>query len=258
MLHLLTKGDLRHISGGYIYNRELVSALSNRGFSVTVHDISSITVMQQTLAELSVESCVIVDSIIADDFANAYDTARHSLYVVYLCHLPLGLRPALTTEKQDHLSTLEYQILQRAQLVICTSEFTRDWLARLSSNTQSLVVLPNASPAFTPPEPINQCKDGTVHLLCVANILPTKGQLAVLEALGTLPDQSWHLHLVAGSTICDEDYLAQIHATIRTNNVEDQVSLKFDYAGSELMREYQQADVFVLATQFETLSLIHI
>ncbi len=249
-IHLLTQGKLNSISGGYIYNRELVGALNKQGFSVTVHDISSVTVMQQTLIKLSVGSCVIVDSIIAPAFATAYDSHHQSLRVVYLCHLPLGLRPSLSDAERNQLNALEHKIIECAQLTICTSEFTKNWLSKFNSSTRYLVILPAVNPAFRPLK--HKSKSRSVHLLCVANILQSKGQLAVIQALCAIETRSWHLRLVAGQDVCDKDYLTQIHQTIRANKLEDQVQLIFNCVGSELLHAYQHADAFVLATQFET------
>jgi glycosyltransferase involved in cell wall biosynthesis len=89
-----------------------------------------------------------------------------------------------------------------------------------------------------------------VRLLCVATITPRKGHGVLLEALGELRDRRWHL-TCAGSTTRDSATFAALEHQVERLALRARVSFLGDLDADALEREYERADLFVLASYLE-------
>ncbi|OFW16653.1 MAG: hypothetical protein A3H29_13550 [Acidobacteria bacterium RIFCSPLOWO2_02_FULL_67_21] len=91
----------------------------------------------------------------------------------------------------------------------------------------------------------------TVMLICVATIKAGKGHELLLATLGAVPHSNWHL-TCAGSLTRDTATVDRVRAAIERFHLEDRVTLAGALEGDALEACYEQADVFVMATQQET------
>ncbi len=89
-----------------------------------------------------------------------------------------------------------------------------------------------------------------VRLLCVATVTPRKGHAVLLEALGELRDRRWHL-TCAGSTTRDPATFAALEHQIERLALRARVRFLGDLDADALEREYERADLFVLASYLE-------
>ena len=89
-----------------------------------------------------------------------------------------------------------------------------------------------------------------VRLLCVATVTPRKGHAVLLEALAELRDRRWHL-TCAGSTTRDAATFAALEHQIDRLALRARVSFLGDLDADALEREYERADLFVLASYLE-------
>ena len=89
-----------------------------------------------------------------------------------------------------------------------------------------------------------------VRLLCVATVTPRKGHAVLLEALGELRDRRWHL-TCAGSVTRDPATFAALEHQIERLALRARVSFLGDLDADALEREYERADLFVLASYLE-------
>ena len=88
-------------------------------------------------------------------------------------------------------------------------------------------------------------------LICVATIKAGKGHELLLATLGAVPHSNWHL-TCAGSLTRDTATVDRVRAAIERFHLEDRVTLAGALEGDALEACYEQADVFVMATQQET------
>ena len=89
-----------------------------------------------------------------------------------------------------------------------------------------------------------------VRLLCVATVTPRKGHSVLLEALAELRDRPWHL-TCAGSVTRDAATFAALEHQLERLALRARVSFLGDLDADALEREYERADLFVLASYLE-------
>ena len=89
-----------------------------------------------------------------------------------------------------------------------------------------------------------------LRLLCVATVTPRKGHAVLLEALAELRDRRWHL-TCAGSTTRDPATFAALEHQLERLALRARVSFLGDLDSDALEREYERADLFVLASYLE-------
>jgi len=92
--------------------------------------------------------------------------------------------------------------------------------------------------------------DRDVRLLCVATVTPRKGHAVLLEALAELRDRPWHL-TCAGSVTRDPATFAALEQQVERLALRARVSFLGDLDADALEREYERADLFVLASYLE-------
>jgi glycosyltransferase involved in cell wall biosynthesis len=99
--------------------------------------------------------------------------------------------------------------------------------------------------AVGPPRDLRRGRRAAV--LCVANWLPTKGILELLDAFASLPDDAATLWLV-GSHEADRAYAARVHRRISSADLSRRVVVCGPMSVEEVGRLYQSADVFALCS----------
>ena len=106
------------------------------------------------------------------------------------------------------------------------------------------------STAAQAPRDAGKSTSPDVRLLCVATVTPRKGHAILLEALAELRDRRWHL-TCAGSTTRDAATFAALEHQVERLALRARVSFLGDLDAEALEREYERADLFVLASYLE-------
>jgi len=92
-----------------------------------------------------------------------------------------------------------------------------------------------------------------VRLLMVGQYVPRKGADLLLKALKLLTSRSekkWHLRLVGNQP---QDWISGI---VKESGLEQFIDLVGVRQGDDLIREYQQADIFILPSRFDTYGVV--
>ncbi|WP_415856829.1 glycosyltransferase, partial [Sinomonas sp. G460-2] len=92
------------------------------------------------------------------------------------------------------------------------------------------------------------------RIVCVAALLPGKGQLILLEALERLADVPWTAWLV-GSDRADGTYARQVHHAASLPPLASRVTVAGQLSGAELEDAWLAADLSVLPSASETFGL---
>lgn len=223
--------------------------------TVNVHSIISKARIIKWLNCLPNNTVILVDSIVGHTFAQCFDVKLHHVKIVYLCHLPLGMRQTGSFTEQKKFKELEKILLGCATFILATSQFTKQWLGEYSIDTDIMVALPIVESPSTnkhSESSVNIDKNRMTRILCVSNFLPGKGQLNLIKELSRLSHFDWTFCMVAGADFCDLDYLEKVNEVIKTANLQSRISIQMDLGGSQLHDEYGNADLFVSLTEFET------
>ena len=136
-------------------------------------------------------------------------------------------------------------------MVIVPSEFAARRLAE-RYGLHAHVARPGVVRA--PEAPGSAAGGGPPHVLCLAALLPGKGQLRLVQALGALLDEQWSLTL-AGHDAADPAYARAVAAEAARLGIADRVQLPGELRGPALEAEWARTDLTVLASESETFGL---
>lgn len=260
-LHIVVPGDPESVSGGYVYNRRIAAELEEFGWRVTMTGLKGRFPEADALAAASADACLAAlpdgAAVVMDGLALgavpevARDHARR-LALIGLVHLPLCDEGGLDAERREHYRKAETTALAAVRGVIATSGFTVRRLAELGMPTAHVrVVRPGTDPA-----PLASGSGGPgTKMLCVANVMPRKGHDVLLRALAGLTDSDWTLTCI-GSISPDDDWCRHVLELAREPALAGRVSFAGVRTGDALQAAYDEADLFVLPSHFESFGMV--
>jgi glycosyltransferase involved in cell wall biosynthesis len=109
------------------------------------------------------------------------------------------------------------------------------------------IVRPGTDPAF----PARGSGDGIVRLLSVGSLVEGKGYDVLVAALARLAELPWQL-TIAGDADRDPRYASMIRDQVRSQGLLERIAILGAVAPERLDLLYRAADVFVLASHFES------
>ncbi|WP_461189113.1 glycosyltransferase family 4 protein [Arthrobacter sp. Z4-13] len=252
-IRLLVPANIRHNSGGNVYNARLVEGLRALGAEVEVLAVEgswpeSSAKERRRLGSLlgawapetqPMPVVTVVDGLIAmgapDEFEFAAKARRDTWVLV---HMPA---PA------HH--DLEARALRAASGIVCTSSWAAEVLEARHGFRGLRVALPGTDSAPR--------SEGSVppHIVTVAALLPNKEQLLTVEALARIKDIQWTAALV-GSDEADPEYAGLVRAAVAAHGLERRVRVTGELRGQLLEDEWNRADLSVLVSQAEAFGMV--
>ena len=265
-IDFVVPGDIRTPTGGYIYDREIVAGLTERGWRIAVHSLDAsfpaptpgaLRAARATFASLADGRVVVIDGLALPGLDRLLADEARRLALVALVHHPVALETGLDPIQAERYGALERSALGYVQRVITTSQWTARTLATDGVPISRLrVVEPGVDrrKARGSSDPKAAAHPGApqelLNLLCVGTLTPRKGHAVLLEALNEIRDRHWHL-TCAGSLLRDAPTVAAIQHQIDRLSLRKRVSLLGDLDREALERQYARADVFVLPSYLE-------
>ena len=250
-------GDLATPTGGYAYDRRMMTELGNLGWQIDLLDLgegfpwpdeATRATAQSRLLAMPAGRRIVVDGLALGVLPETASQLAGRNPLLALVHHPLALEHGLSVKQADALRTSERAALAAVQGVVVTSAAT----ARLVASEYGVpaeriaVARPGSDPA-----PMSQAsQDGVVRLLSVGAIVPRKGFDVLITALATLTDLSWRL-TIAGDRTRDRNAAARLDADIARHALGDRIAAPGAVSPQRLAALYAEADVFVLASHFE-------
>lgn len=259
-------GDLSNPTGGYHYDRHLLSALRNTGRDVThirlpdgFPDPSDAQMAQacDLLAEVPADRVLIVDGLAFGALPTAA-LDRITAPLVALVHHPLAHESGLPSPEAERLRALEQANLARTAHILVPSAHIRDvLLADYAVQPDQITVIRPGRPDHSPPAdpgPARSDPDAPPLILSVGLLHPRKGHDILIDALAQIADQPWRAVIVGAPW-------APGHAETLTRQIDRSgLAARVHLAGrierAALDRLYQQAHVFALATRYEGYGIV--
>ena len=253
-IRLLVPANIRHNSGGNVYNARLADCLRALGMDVEVlavdgswpdasaeerRRLGGLLGAWEPEAEPTPGTVTVVDGLIvcgAPDEIEYAAAAGQRTWV--LLHMPSSSHP-----------DGESRALHAATGVICTSSSAAGAVREKHGFASSRVALPG-----TDPGPVAAGSDPP-HIIAVAALLPNKDQLLTVAALARVRDLAWTASLV-GTDDADPAYAVQVRAAVASLGLEDRVRLTGQLDGSELEDAWGRADLSLLVSRAETFGLV--
>ena len=223
---LVVHGSLESSTGGYLYDRQLVEFLRAQGDTVEVISLPDRGYLRNLARRHLPE--VECDVLLEDELCHpalAFRKRRPAEPpVVALVHL---LRSEEHRRSALHplYSAVERRYLTDVDATVFNSATTRASGERLVGRpVPSVVARPAADHLAGPSVPSIDVHTGPLRVLCLANVLPNKGVLPLVEAFGGLPHGTWRL-TVAGSLTTDPAYVHRVRERIDRRRVRRAVDL---------------------------------
>jgi glycosyltransferase involved in cell wall biosynthesis len=237
-------------SGGNRYDRQVIGEL-RRGRAV--HEIAlpgdwprpGAPALAARLAELPDGAEVLLDGLVACGVPELIEPSAGRLRMAVLVHLSLGDETGLSPRRITELTALERRTVHAVTSVVTTSEGAALRLIERHALAPEKVHV--AAPGVDAAEPAVPVESGR-RLLCVAAVIPRKGQDVLVEALGTLGDLDWDC-VCAGSLDRDPGFVRGLRSDVRVRFVGTR-------AGKELDAAYAQADLLILPSLAETYGMV--
>jgi glycosyltransferase involved in cell wall biosynthesis len=251
-LSLVTLGDPNQQTGGYRYHRMMVQAAHAHGAEMRSFSIPAlawplgILPAARTVRAASARSDgILLDSIVAA--LAAPWMGRGSVPFAAVVHQrPGGVdQGTIRSRAQRALDRLAYR---HATGVVAAAESLVEDIRSAGVPAQGIRVVPPGCDVPVAAGPRLDLRRGRrAAVLCVANWLPSKGILELLDAFSSLPEDAATLWLV-GSHEANRAYAARVHRRISSADLSRRVVVVGPVPIEEVGRLYRSADVFAMCS----------
>jgi glycosyltransferase involved in cell wall biosynthesis len=258
-LALLTLGDPARVTGGYLFHRRLADRAPDHDMViefVSVPDLPFALALLTGPRWLRQPMLRRADALVLDSIAAAPAApwlGRLPMPIVGMLHQPLGGMDTGWLGRSIR-TPFDRWAYRRANLLMVASEWLANQLIAAGiPPARVLAVPPGKDPASAEAgaanDPIEAAKaelrqHRRMAALCVANWLPRKGILELLEAVARLPDELITLHLVGHTQ--RGPYTARIHRQLAQPDLSGRVVVHGLIPAAAVARMYRSADAFVL------------
>jgi glycosyltransferase involved in cell wall biosynthesis len=250
-------GDLATPTGGYAYDRRMMTELGDLGWRIDLLDLgegfpwpdeATRATAQSRLLAMPAGRSIVIDGLALGVLPETASQLAGRNPLLALVHHPLALEWGLSVAQADALRASERAALAAVQGVVVTSAATAKLVASDYGVPAECIAV--ARPGSDPALMSQESQDGVVRLLSVGAIVPRKGFDVLITALATLTDLSWRL-TIAGDRTRDRNAAARLDADIAHHALGDRIAAPGAVSPQRLAALYAEADVFVLASHFE-------
>jgi glycosyltransferase involved in cell wall biosynthesis len=243
------------VSGGYGYDRQILSGLRKLGHSVRVEEMAGRHPLPDALAEtaargvldrLSADEVLVVDGLGLPAFSPLVESPAMAR-AVGLIHHPTALETGVADSDRETLRLRERALFPALARLVTTSRLTAARLApEFDADPRRIgTVEPGTDEA---PRATGSGGPGCA-ILTVGNLLPRKGHDVLLRALGRLTDIDWRLTVVGGAR--DPVHAQGLRALAEELGIAQRVTFAGEVDGPALEALYAGADLFASASWWE-------
>jgi glycosyltransferase involved in cell wall biosynthesis len=258
---LIVPAPFDTVSGGYGYDRRIVSGLRASGHTVDVVELIGAFPLVDEFAcdsacaawdRLPPDTKPVIDGLALPAFRGLED-AMFARGTIGLIHHPVSLETGLNEANKAVLADIEHRLLPRMSRLIVTSENTAQAVTAHFHIAPDRIrtVIPGTDDA-----PRCSGSDGpTREILSIGTLIPRKGHDVLLRAVGRLFDLDWHLTIV-GSPDRDPPHAHGLIALAEELGIAHRVHFAGELVGKALETVWRRADLFALATYHEGFGMV--
>jgi len=272
---LLIYGDMETVSGGYLYNRHLVSYLRNQSEQVTIISLPYRSYGWH-LADNFSRACLNqlleakLDVLIQDAMVHPSLVLLNQRFSRY-SNVPLISLVHLLTSYDHHARWsawfyrfIERQYLQTVSGLIVNSQTTLRQVTELLP--KPIVPYCLAVPAGNNFQDVQINVDfirqrtqtlEPLRILVVGNVIRRKGLHVLINALRLLQPEDYQV-TVAGCLTMEPAYVQQLKQTLQGTPLEASVSFKGSVQGQALVDLYQTHQLMVLPSAYESYGIVYV
>jgi glycosyltransferase involved in cell wall biosynthesis len=253
-VYFLVPGDLHTLTGGYLYNMQMINGLKKKGYTIRVLGTDwqwkdrddPEKICRRQLEKIPPGSCAFIDSLILGHLHNIVQEYGDRIKFLGIIHLPASYD--VSTGIQGKLADEEFEAMNHMRHLVVTGQFTFDLLCNAGVNPVKISTVHPGTGEFPRKrkyEPIPS------KLLCIANYSALKAQDVLIHALYRLNEWKWTLHLY-GDTDRDTDYAETLRSLILELKMESRVTMHGIVERHEISTVFLNADLFVMPSLFES------
>lgn len=270
---LIVYGPLSQISGGYLYDRQIVAGLENRGHRVEVANLPARPYPSALLdnfrprafdnlfsakVELVIEDELCHPSLIGRAYAGRAGARPRVALVHHLRHLEAHRWPLPSLYR-----AVERRYLRAVNGAICTSQASVRAVERTVGHSLRTAV---AYPGRDHLDPgIDQAdirrralRHGPLRLLFVGSLSRRKRPHLLIDALSHLPEGSWQLEMV-GRTDVEAATTRSIRRRIAGDRqLAHSIQLRGAISDQDLRDGYRRSDVLCVPSQLEGFGIVYL
>jgi len=265
---LIVPGSLDQLTGGYLFDRQIVDGLRAIGRKLAVIELpgefpgadeTACAAAAWTLAGLPSGHIVVIDGLALPAFAECLDTHAARLSIVAFVHHPLSLETGLSADAAQAYALIERRLWAKMRGLLCPSAHTAAAVIDSGVASDRVRITPPGTRVPLPASAaIEAAQPGTsrpLQLLSVGTVTPRKGHLPLIEALSRLQDIDWHLTCI-GSLTRDPACARALRDAIGAHGLQGRVALSGEVSAQQLDAAYRKADVFALASHHEGYGMV--
>jgi glycosyltransferase involved in cell wall biosynthesis len=254
-------GRLDTLTGGYLYDRQMVAALEARGHRVRVISLPVLSYPGQlALNGRLTNDTRGLDLLLQDELChpslirfNTRRTNNHSPAVAVV-HQVLCDEPRATWRNRL-LRLVEKRYLDRVDGFVFNSYSTRDTVWRLTAADRPHVVAPPGgdrlgAPLSSAAIRARAREPAPLRLLFLGNLIPRKGLLPLIHALAGLPHPPWELRVV-GRLDMNAAYVRRVRYKLAARGLAGRVQLVGRREGASLAAELKRAQLLCMPYAYE-------
>jgi glycosyltransferase involved in cell wall biosynthesis len=270
---LIIYGSLDEVSGGFLYDRQLVRCLQQRGHRVTTVALPwrsytrSLTdnVSRRLLRTLHIPAfdLILQDELVHPSFVQVNRRLRRitPAPIVSLIHLLRSNENGPAWQRRLY-AWIECRYLGSIDGFIYVNRHIEDRVHRmLRVRPPGVVAHPagdHLAVGLTPQEIARRARrPGPLKIIFVGNLTPLKGLHVVLEALRHVPAATWQLTVI-GSLDRDVAYVRRVRRAIGKAGWGANVALLGMLSQAEVSAQLAQSDVFAVPSNPESYSIAYL
>jgi glycosyltransferase involved in cell wall biosynthesis len=269
---LVICGDLGTVSGGFLYDRELVRALRNAGDTVEVIQLPWEGYGRSLARNFDSRARARLmawqgDLLLQDELAHPSlvllnrTLHRAGVPLVSIVH-HLRLSEDLAGPARAGIRVVERAYLRGVDAFVFNGQSTRRSVEALRGAAAPCIV---AAPggdrlecgATDEEAAARALRAGALQVLFVGNIIPRKGLPDVLLALAGIERSAWHLTVV-GSPLLDPAHWRKVQRLVRERRLESNVAFAGPVEDAELARLMRAHHVLAVPSAYEGFGIVYL
>ncbi|BBA35802.1 putative glycosyltransferase [Methylocaldum marinum] len=230
-----------------MFNLRMIGLAQEQGFPLEAAEVSPGGATPRPRGDTR----VLWDSLLLDGLAN-YPADRIGVRHGLLVHYVPFLNPLLDAEHRKAETRRFDRAAQRAEFFIATGRSVRQLLERRYAGKPVFLSEPGVDAAFLAARRVSRepAENRPPGIVTVANCLPAKGLIELLEILSELRHYDWTWHL-AGDERIDPGYTQRFRSRIADLGLQIRITLHGVLDTPELARLLAAMDIFAFASRFE-------
>ncbi len=149
---------------------------------------------------------------------------------------------------------VNYILFWSTSLIVVNSKYTGGWVCSFGDfKTKLLLMYPVMNVKLNVLKRPKLSKKAPVNILCVSNIKENKGQIYLLQAMEYV-QKDFKITFVG--LVREKEYMEKLGIYIIENGISGKVHFTGFLSGSQLVEEYQKADIFVLPSLKEGFGMV--